>query len=134
MAPSGLCRAGGFALAAATEWMSDGTVAGLVRAKRRDAAERQRIAGEILHGYRLRADPQAYHCWWELPEPWRAETFVAAAARHGIAVTPAAAFTVGPAHAPNAVRLALAGPPIPLLTSALETLAGLARDEYTSVE
>jgi DNA-binding transcriptional MocR family regulator len=131
---SGGWAAGGFALAAATRWMSDGTTAALVGAKRRDAAERQRIAGKILDGYALRADPHAYHCWWELPEPWRAETFVAAAARHGIAVTPAAAFAVGPAHSPNAVRLALAAPPVSVLASALETLAALAREEYAGVE
>jgi len=52
---------------------------------------------------------------------------VAEAARHGIAVTPAAAFTVGGAHAPNAVRLAIAAPPVDTLASALVTLAGIAR-------
>ena len=31
--------------------------------------------------FAITADAQAYHCWWELPEAWRAETFVAAAAR-----------------------------------------------------
>ncbi|MFC0532474.1 aminotransferase-like domain-containing protein [Phytohabitans kaempferiae] len=126
--------AGGFALAAATRWMADGTTTALVRAKQRDAAERQLIAGKILRGYALCADPHAYHCWWELPEPWRAETFVAAAARHGIAVTPAAAFAVGPAHSPNAVRLALAAPPVDALSAALETLAALARGEYAGPE
>lgn len=131
---SGGWAAGGFALAAATRWMADGTVAGLVRAKRRDAAERQRSASKILDGYALRADPHAYHCWWELPEPWRAETFVAAAARHGIAVTPAAAFAVGVAHSPNAVRLALAGPPLDALSGALEVLAAVARGEDAGVE
>ncbi|BCB87181.1 GntR family transcriptional regulator [Phytohabitans suffuscus] len=131
---SGGWAAGGFALAAATAWMADGTVAALVRAKRRDAAERQLIAGKILDGYALRADPRAYHCWWELPEPWRAETFVAAAARHGIAVTPAAAFAVGPAHSPNAVRLALAAPPVDALSTALEVLAAVARGDYAGVE
>ncbi|HZG92230.1 MAG TPA: PLP-dependent aminotransferase family protein, partial [Pseudonocardia sp.] len=68
----------------------------------------------------------AYHCWWELPAPWRAETFVAAAARRGIAVTPAAAFAVGTSHAPNAVRLALGSPALPALDAALATLAALA--------
>ncbi|GAA4435405.1 aminotransferase-like domain-containing protein [Phytohabitans houttuyneae] len=131
---SGGWAAGGFALAAATGWMADGTVAGLVRAKRRDAAERQAMAGKILRGYALRADPHAYHCWWELPEPWRAETFVAAAARHGIAVTPAAAFAVGPAHAPNAVRLALAAPPVDTLSAALAALAAVASGDYAGVE
>jgi DNA-binding transcriptional MocR family regulator len=124
---SGGWTAGRFALEAGTQWMSDGTAATIGRAKRDDAAARQTIVSERLGGFTVHADPGAYHCWWELPEPWRAETFVAAAARHGIAVTPAAAFAVGAGHAPNAVRLALSSPTTPTLTAALDLLAALAR-------
>ncbi len=115
-----------FALEAATRWITGGTLETVERAKRLDAAERQRVTAERLAGFTLRADPQAYHCWWELPEHWRAETFVAAAARRGIAVTPAAAFAVVPGHAPNAVRLAVSSPPLETLAAALDVLAGLA--------
>jgi hypothetical protein len=45
----------------------------------------------------------------------------------GIAITPAGAFTVGMAHAPNAVRLALAAPPVPVLAAALDRFAALGR-------
>ncbi|SFQ42629.1 DNA-binding transcriptional regulator, MocR family, contains an aminotransferase domain [Amycolatopsis arida] len=121
--------AGGFALAAATRWSVDGVVATIGRAKRRDAARRQRLVAERLAGFRVRADPGAYHCWWELPAPWRAEVFVAAAARAGIAVSPGAAFTVGPGRAPDAVRLALAGPEPDTLAGALDVLAALARGQ-----
>lgn len=117
----------GFALAAAQQWMADGTLAAIQEAKRKDAAARQAMVRERLAGFAVRADPRAYHCWWELPEPWRAETFVAAAARRGIAVTPAAAFAVVPGHAPNAVRLALSAPSTDTLSSALTVLATLAR-------
>jgi DNA-binding transcriptional MocR family regulator len=116
-----------FALDVATCWMNDGTAAAICEAKRHDAAARQRIAADRLGGFDLRADPHAYHCWWELPEPWRADTFVAAAARQGIAVTPAGSFTVAAGHVPNAVRLALASPPRDVLATALDTLAHLAR-------
>jgi DNA-binding transcriptional MocR family regulator len=116
-----------FALEAATRFMADGVVASIESAKRADAAARQALVAERLAGFTLRTDPASYHCWWELPAPWRAETFVAAAARRGIAVTPAAAFAVGAAHAPNAVRLALAAPPVPVLAAALDTLAALGR-------
>ncbi|WP_181774825.1 aminotransferase-like domain-containing protein [Amycolatopsis pittospori] len=115
-----------FALEAATRWITGGTLETVERAKRLDAAERQRVTAARLAGFTLRADPQAYHCWWELPEHWRAETFVAAAARRGIAVTPAAAFAVVPGHAPNAVRLAVSSPPLETLSAALDVLAGLA--------
>ncbi|WP_410659727.1 PLP-dependent aminotransferase family protein [Amycolatopsis sp. lyj-112] len=115
-----------FALEAATRWITGGTLETVERAKRLDAAERQRVTAARLAGFTLRADPRAYHCWWELPEQWRAETFVAAAARRGIAVTPAAAFAVVPGHAPNAVRLAVSSPPLETLSAALDVLAGLA--------
>ncbi len=125
-------RAGGwlaqmFAVEAATRWMADGVVAEIQRAKRVDAAQRQALVAERLSGFSVRADPAAYHCWWELPAPWRAETFVAAAARRGIAVTPAASYAAGAGHAPSAVRLALATPPLDTLAAALDVLAGLGR-------
>ncbi|GAA1232292.1 PLP-dependent aminotransferase family protein [Prauserella halophila] len=117
----------GFALDAATRWIADGTVGELVAGKRADAARRQELMRTRLDGFAVRADPRSYHCWWELPEPWRADTFVAAAARHGIAVSPAASFTIDEGHAPSAVRLALAAPPESVLTDALDALARLAR-------
>ncbi|WP_327129465.1 aminotransferase-like domain-containing protein [Streptomyces sp. NBC_01727] len=125
-----------FAIEAATRWLADGAVTRLQEIKRHDAAERQRIARERLADFGVQADPSAYHCWWRLPEPWRADTFVAAAARRGIAVTPGAAFTIVPSRAPNAVRLALAAPPTDVLAAALDTLAALARHmpEDTEVE
>ncbi|MEC3973685.1 aminotransferase-like domain-containing protein [Amycolatopsis sp. H20-H5] len=135
-ARSGGWTAGRFAVAAATQWITDGTVAAIVSAKQLDAAGRQRLTAERLAGFTLHADPHAYHCWWELPGQWRAETFVAAAARYGIALTPAAAFAVVPGHAPNAVRLALGSPAPQVLASALDVLAGLAagRPEDAVVE
>jgi len=124
---SGGWAASGFALTAAAHWFADGTAQALTAAKRADAAARQRIAAAQLAGLKVGADPVSYHCWWELPAPWRADTFVAAAAQLGIAVTPAAAFAVSPGQAPSAVRLALASPPAPALGSALQALARLAR-------
>jgi DNA-binding transcriptional MocR family regulator len=123
---SGTWTATRFALDAATCWMNDGTAAAICEAKRQDAGARQRIVAGRLGAFDLRTDPHAYHCWWELPEPWRADTFVAAAARRGIAVTPAGSFTVSPGHVPNAVRLALASPPRDVLARALDALAQLA--------
>jgi DNA-binding transcriptional MocR family regulator len=115
-----------FAVEATTRWAADGTVRAVEEGKRADAASRQRLVAQRLAGFAVHADPGSYHCWWELPAPWRAETFVAAAARRGIAVTPAASFAVGTSHAPNAVRLALGSPPSPVLDGALATLAALA--------
>ncbi|MGW3101636.1 aminotransferase-like domain-containing protein [Streptomyces sp. NPDC001100] len=124
---SGGCTPGLFALEVAHRWQQDGTVQALVTAKQKEAAVRQGIAARQLAGFAVRSDPRSFHCWWRLPRPWRADTFVAAAARHGIGVVPAAAFTVGPHHSPNAVRLGLATPDPETLSWALGTLAELAR-------
>lgn len=75
--------------------------------KRADVAKRAKILDERLDGFPVLGDPAAYHRWWELPDQWRAETFVAAATRRGIALLPAAAFAVRPGHAPDAVRIAV---------------------------
>jgi DNA-binding transcriptional MocR family regulator len=123
---SGGWGAGRFALEAAVRWAGDGTVARLVDAKRADAAHRQRVLAEELHGFSVRSDPRAYHAWWELPAPWRADTFTAAAAAHGIAITPGPAFVVDPSRTPDAVRLGLGSAAVPDLRRALRGLADVA--------
>ncbi|MGW9596063.1 aminotransferase-like domain-containing protein [Streptomyces chartreusis] len=117
----------GFALDAVSRWIADGTVAAVVAAKRRDVAARHLIVARRLSGLSIAADPHTYFCWWQLPEPWRAETFVAAAAHHGIAVTPASAFATGRGSSPHAVRIGLASPPPQTLDRALGTLAEIAQ-------
>ncbi|MFE0426598.1 PLP-dependent aminotransferase family protein [Streptomyces sp. NPDC058953] len=117
----------GFALEAASRWQRDGTVRTLVLAKQRQAAARQLTARRLLAGFSIRTEPMSYHCWWELPDGWRSDTFVAAAARRGIGVVPAAAFAVARHRATDAVRIGLASPPAPVLDRALTTLAQLAR-------
>ncbi|TLW91097.1 PLP-dependent aminotransferase family protein [Saccharomonospora piscinae] len=129
---SGAWAASGFALAAATRWIEDGTVSSVQESKRADAAARTSIIRTGLSGFTVRSDDRSYHCWWELPSPWRADTFLAAAARRGIAVSPAGAFAVGAAHTPSAVRLALAGPDLSTVEHAVTVLADLARRDPES--
>ncbi len=126
---SGAWMAQGFSLDIGVRWLSDGTVAALEAAKRADAVARQSMAMAALTGLNIRANPAAYHLLLDLPAPWRADAYVLAAERRGIAITPASAFTVSPGHAPNAVRLALAPPALDELSSSLRTLAALARSE-----
>src|SRR5258705_3508558 len=121
---SGGWTAAGYAFAAGQRLTSDGPAAELVRLKRADAQRRQQTASERLAGFEIQANPQSYHLWLTLPQHWRSQTFVAAAARRDIALTPSTTFAVSPGHAPNAVRLALAQPPIEQLDTGLRTLAG----------
>jgi len=109
-------------------WLSRNDVRRFDVLKRDDAAARQRLARTILGDFQISGDPRAYHLWLGLPDPWRAEDFAAAAARDGIAVTPAHAFAAGKGHAPAAVRIALSAPPLPMLEEALKRLATLMRE------
>jgi DNA-binding transcriptional MocR family regulator len=121
-----------FALEAATRWFNDGTAKTIALLKRKDAARRQQIARHLLAGHSVQSDPRAYHIWLELDGKWRAEEFVAAAAQRGVALTAGSAFAVSAGYAPKAVRLALGGPNIPLLKSALSSIAELLRIENPS--
>lgn len=123
---SGAWTAARFNLEAATRWIADGTAATVEAAKRADAEARHRLVRRRLGGFRIRTDPRAYYCWWELPAPWRTDTFVAAAAARGIAVSPGRLFAVPPYAAPDAVRIGLASPPREVLAYALRTLAEVA--------
>ena len=134
---SGGWTASGFAFAAGQRLMADGTVAELSRLKRIEAARRQQMAAKHLAGFEIQANPKSYHLWLTLPPHWRSQTFVAAAARRDIALTPSTTFAVTPGHAPNAVRLALAAPSLEQLDFALRTLADILRtqqDDFDSTE
>ncbi len=115
----------GFALSVATRWLETDVVAGITLGKRRDAADRQAIVQRTLGSYDIAGDRRSYHCWWRLPARWRADLLVAQAARRGIAITPGSSFAIQPGHAPDAVRLALAAPPVPVLDAALRELAAI---------
>jgi DNA-binding transcriptional MocR family regulator len=117
--------------------MGDGTAAELSRLKRIDAVRRQQMAAKSLAGFEIQANAKAYHLWLTLPPHWRSQTFVAAAARRDIALTPSTTFAVAPGHAPNAVRLALGAPPLDQLESALRTLSGIlsaTEEDFDSTE
>jgi DNA-binding transcriptional MocR family regulator len=100
-------------------------VSELTRLKRIDAARRQQMAAKLLSGFEIQANAKAYHLWLTLPPHWRSQTFVAAAARRDIALTPSTTFAVAPGHAPNAVRLALGAPTQEQLETGLRALSGI---------
>ena len=133
---SGGWTAAGFAFAAGQRLMADGTVAELSRLKRIEAARRQQMAAKHLTGFEIQANPKSYHLWLTLPPHWRSQTFVAAASRRDIALTPSTTFAVAPGHAPNAVRLALGAPTTEQLDLALRTLAGMlsAKEDLDTTE
>ncbi|MGF6177634.1 PLP-dependent aminotransferase family protein [Ensifer sp. 4252] len=134
---SGGWTASGFAFAAAERMMGDGTLAELARLKRLDAQARQHLAADRLSGFEIQTNAKCYHLWLTLPPHWRSQSFVAAAARRDIALTPSTTFAVTPGHAPNAVRLALAAPTMDQLDAGLCTLAAMLasrEDDFDTTE
>jgi DNA-binding transcriptional MocR family regulator len=105
---AGAWAANGFALEVCLRLLLSGGMAALEQAKREDATLRQRLASKALKTLTLHAHPSSYHLMIDLPEGQRAEAVVAAAKALGIAITPASAFAVMAAHAPNAIRIGLA--------------------------
>lgn len=106
----------------ATRWIADGTAEELAAWQREQLAARHRIADRRLAGLDYRHHPHSLHLWLHLPEGWRAEALVSEARLRGVAITPAAPFTVGRDAIDDAVRISLGG-----ASSASGVERGLAR-------
>ena len=94
----------------ATSLITDGVAGRIVEWKRKEIAARQEIAMRVLGGLSVQTHPQSPHIWVKLPEPWRADTFIARARHRGILLTGAESFAVGHETDLQAIRIAL-GPP-----------------------
>jgi len=90
----------------AARWIADGTAARLAEEKRVETRRRRRMASSILSDAGFTGDPAAPHLWLTLPEPWRADDFVAAARHRGVEIIPASAFAIA-RQPPEAVRICL---------------------------
>ncbi|MFJ8474469.1 PLP-dependent aminotransferase family protein [Kitasatospora sp. NPDC094011] len=118
----------GLTTALATGWLADGTVTRLEHRRRADAAARQRLARTALAGLAVTAHPTSYIQWLTLEPHQRADHVAALLAAEGILISTADAFATSPHH-PNAIRLALATPPLAALPTALQRL----RDAIESI-
>lgn len=128
----GAWGAPGFAMEVCFRWLTDGTISALENRKRLDAVARQLIARKALAGLVIRANPAAYHLFVELPERLRAAALVETAATRGIAITPASAFAVSAAHAPNAIRIGLANLDLDAIDPVLSAIAEMICAERAS--
>lgn len=109
----------GISYSTCVRWISEGTVAKFEDKRRQQARERQKIVMDMFSDFEIETDPVSYHFWMHLPDDWRAESFCAAAASRGVAVSPASVFAATPGSSPNAIRVAIAPP------NDRELLAGL---------
>jgi len=95
-------------------------------AQRAEATARMALVRQTLGEWLPAHAPEtAMHVWLPLPEPWRADQFVAEAGARGVAIVAAGAFAVGRARAVHAIRIGLGAASRPRLAEALQVLAEL---------
>jgi len=91
----------------ASRWIEDGSAEHMNEWQRGDVAIRQSIARQELAGIDYETHPESYHLWMPLPEPWRAEEFVAQVRNRNVILMPAEAFVVGRDQSPHVVRISI---------------------------
>jgi DNA-binding transcriptional MocR family regulator len=98
-----------FMVRLATQWLQDGTVDVATEAIRRESAQRQRLASDILAGTGYWAAANGFHLWLPLPAHSSAARFASDLRARGCAVVAADAFSIREAPTP-AARICLGGP------------------------
>ncbi|MEQ9814995.1 MAG: PLP-dependent aminotransferase family protein [Azospirillaceae bacterium] len=89
------------------DWINDGTAAVLTAQIRAVVAARQTVARRVFAGLSVNMAPASFHAWLQLPDPWRAQDFVAAAAKKRLSVPSTDLFVPGRSVTPHAVRITL---------------------------
>ncbi|MGI9277031.1 MAG: PLP-dependent aminotransferase family protein [Endozoicomonas sp.] len=109
-----------------SEWIDSGEAWQLIAWQREEIQQRQQMLHDILKDHRVQSQPYSFHAWLQLPEPWRAETFVRQLEGQGVKVLQPELFAVGSTSVPQAVRLCISSPATrEQLRKALETIREL---------
>ena len=91
-------------------WIESDTADEIIASRKREAAARLAVANEILPPECCDIRQGQLNLWLKLPEPWRANDFVAEAQSRGATVTAAEEFAVGRGIPPHAVRICFGMP------------------------
>lgn len=114
----------------AARWIESGVSEEILTNRRREGRARWAIAMDVLSDWEIECADASTFMWLHLPDPWRTGDFAAAAAKQGVSVTSAEAFTVGRLETPHAVRVCFGQPTNQKsLRSGLETLNKILRGE-----
>ncbi|MFT3815787.1 MAG: PLP-dependent aminotransferase family protein [Acidovorax sp.] len=92
--------------ALATHLIRHGQMTALIEQVRAEAKARQALVKQLLGGHAAAIADEALFFWLPMPAPWDASDFAMRLRREGVAVAPAKVFSLEPASAPNAVRIA----------------------------
>lgn len=88
-------------------WIRDGVADQVVEQRVTACHERHRAARDLLADVQVHGDPGSPHLWIELPAPWSAGSFVAAARGEGVLVAPGDDYVVERSRAAHGVRIGL---------------------------
>ena len=95
----------------ACRWIDEGRIEGMMRWQQAENMRRVSLVAAFPLIGAARSHTTSAHVWLTLPEPWRADEFVDAAATDGVTIAPTHAFVVGRRAVPHAVRLCIGSPP-----------------------
>ncbi|PSS56947.1 PLP-dependent aminotransferase family protein [Pseudomonas sp. BBP2017] len=109
----------------ASNLINNGMGEQLIKVQQQEAAARQQMAREILGSYQIRSQPNSFHIWLELPEPWNCDEFANLARAQGVTVVSGSQFLAQRTTASCGVRIALMSPSRAELNFALTKLASL---------
>jgi len=87
--------------------IGNGNLMKIISAKRKEGAERQRFAQELLRGLPIRGYETSYHVWLDLPEEIPSADLTQQLAAQGIAVSPSGAAIATPEVRANGIRVAM---------------------------
>lgn len=113
------------------ECIDTGLMNTMLSVKMKEAAARNALAAEKLHGFEYRGLSAGYFIWLQLPEPWTGQELESRARLLGLNLFSAEKFAVGGIAAPAAVRISLTGPESrDDLARGLDVLARLLAEHY----
>lgn len=117
-------------VALACECIATGLADRVIEQKRRETARRVSLVRDTLAEFDVSCAEQSIYAWIQLPNSWNSRDFEYLAERSGVRVLTAEKLAVAGTVAPNAIRLAVTGPPdMASLKRGLGILASLLRRE-----
>lgn len=92
-------------------WITENRLDAMIRWQQAENIRRLSLLATFPLLGMAKTDIASPHVWLPLPEQWRAEDFVEAAAADGVTIAPTHSFVVGRRPMPHAVRLCIGSPP-----------------------
>lgn len=109
-----------------SQWILDGTAAGVAAALRAESEERLRIAAAVLSAHMDAVPAAGFHFWLPMPRAQAEQTFQLAAGQ-GLLLTPPAATLSNPDSDRAGLRVCIGRPPLRQLERALHRLRAVLR-------